>query len=245
MQTSKAVFNFDQGSITVEGSSDFVAKYLEDPEVSSRLMKALAAATLVSGDDDRRAALEQSINHTWSWFELHATHRMQSVNFFLVAVAFLTAAYVSALHYAHPLVAIGVSVVAVFLTVVFNRFELRIRELLHHAEAALEPLQATLAGAVGVEGLRLTERVKKPRRPFTAYSKVITALHWITACAFFLASVYAGYEWHKAPRDLRFHVSQNDGTRAIPSGTPLDRSEAIGIARPPSEVVGVSFSPQA
>ena len=43
--------------------------------------------------DAEQAALE----HAWQWFALHARQRMQCVNFFLVAVAFLAAAFVTGL----------------------------------------------------------------------------------------------------------------------------------------------------
>ena len=73
--------------------------------------------------------LDRGIDHAWQWFSLHATHRMQAVNFFLVASTFLSAAYVSALHFSLPVVAAGVSGLGMMASVCFYLFELRIRKL--------------------------------------------------------------------------------------------------------------------
>jgi hypothetical protein len=40
---------------------------------------------------------KQAREHAWNWFALHATQRMQAFNFFVVATAFLIAAYASIL----------------------------------------------------------------------------------------------------------------------------------------------------
>jgi len=36
---------------------------------------------------------KQAREHAWNWFALHATQRLQAFNFFVVATAFLIAAY--------------------------------------------------------------------------------------------------------------------------------------------------------
>ena len=59
--------------------------------------------------ESRQFLLEQSIKHAWDWFALHANQRMQGVNFFLLAAAFLTGAYVNATQYGKLSVAIGVA----------------------------------------------------------------------------------------------------------------------------------------
>ena len=43
------------------------------------------------------AAEEQFMAHAWAWFCLHSDQRMKLTNFWLVAMAFLVAAYAQAL----------------------------------------------------------------------------------------------------------------------------------------------------
>jgi hypothetical protein len=178
---AKAAFNFADGTVRVEGSQAFVTDCM---------------ARFASGGERARASpqlLQEAIDHGWEWFSLHATHRMQAVNFFLLASAFLSAAYVSALRFTYPLVAVGVAALGVGFSVCFNRFELRIQELLRAGEAALAPAQGMLAEVVRLPEIRICERVEKPQRRFTAYSSVIRALHWVTAVGFLGGVIYAAY----------------------------------------------------
>ena len=109
MGNTKAVFTMPGGTVQVEGSAAFVEEYLG--RLASRKMETPAPI------------LDKGLDHAWEWFSLHARHRMQAVNFFLVAVAFLSAAYVSALRFTHPLVAAGVSVLGVLFTVCNGLFQ--------------------------------------------------------------------------------------------------------------------------
>jgi hypothetical protein len=42
---------------------------------------------------DTDATGKVALDHAWNWFNLHAGQRMQTFNFFLIATAFLIAAY--------------------------------------------------------------------------------------------------------------------------------------------------------
>jgi hypothetical protein len=42
---------------------------------------------------DELDLLKELREHAWSWFSMHAQQRMQTLNFFLIAMAFLAAAY--------------------------------------------------------------------------------------------------------------------------------------------------------
>src|SRR5882757_915360 len=50
-------------------------------------------------EETQKYAFDRGLDHAWQWFTLHATQRMQAVNFFLVATAFLSTAYVAALRF--------------------------------------------------------------------------------------------------------------------------------------------------
>ena len=138
-----------------------------------------------------------ALEHAWNWFSVHADHRLRAVNFFLIAVAFLVTAYVTALEKNPPL-AIAVGVVGLFVTFAFNRLELRIRELVKAGEAAMGPFQGRLAGLTGVDQLRIVQRVEMSGRPFTKYSKVIGTLHWVAYVCFLGATLYAWYRLQRS-----------------------------------------------
>jgi hypothetical protein len=177
--TSKAVLNFPTGSVQIEGPQSFVA------DCVAKFPQQQAA------DGGSQVLLEQSVGHAWDWFALHANQRMQAVNFFLVAAAFLTAAYVNAIQYAHPVVAIGVAALGVFFCLVFYAFELRIRELIKTGEKALGQAQQKLAAITGLGEFEICKLVEKPRYPITSYHKVIRSLYMLTGITFLIGVGYA------------------------------------------------------
>jgi hypothetical protein len=134
-------------------------------------------------------ALDKGLDHAWQWFNLHATQRMQAVNFFLVATAFLSTAYVAALRF--PPVAIGVSALGILFSLVFYRFEIRIQELVKAGERAMSPAQQKLADLTGIQEFKICATVEIAKRPLTKYSIVIRALYGSTAGGFILALIYA------------------------------------------------------
>ena len=139
----------------------------------------------------RDVHIEKGLEHAWNWFSLHATHRMQSVNFFLVAVAFLSAGFVAALGIPNDLIAAAVAAMGFFVSIFFNRLELRIKELIHAGEDAMRPFQAHLAQTTGIPAIRILERVETSKNVLTKYSIVISLIHWFSAIAFLSGVVYA------------------------------------------------------
>jgi hypothetical protein len=87
---------------------------------------------------------KQAREHAWNWFALHATQRMQALNFFFVATAFLLAAYGSLLE-KHPSAAAIIGAVGAWLTFCFNRLDVRNRQLVEDGEKALKVSQEHLA----------------------------------------------------------------------------------------------------
>ena len=92
-----------------------------------------------SADDVSKAALD----HAWNWFALHAGQRMQSFSFFLIATAFLVAAYATVLK-EHRDIAIGIGILGAWISLWFNRLEQRTKQLVKAGEAALAPFQEQL-----------------------------------------------------------------------------------------------------
>ena len=142
----------------------------------------------MSNDEDELN--KEARDHAWNWFALHAAQRMQSFNFFLIATAFLVAAYASILD-KRPTAAIGVALLGAWLAVLFNRLDRRTRQLVNAGESALEVAQARLADRIGIANIRLLERVKYPEHGATTYRQIIALVQWTVALAFLVAAAYA------------------------------------------------------
>lgn len=138
-------------------------------------------------DDDDHVAVE----HAWSWFELHANQRLQMFNFWLISVAFLAAAYVTALTASHEPLACVVAVLGFALSVCFHRLERRTRGLVRIGEAALEELEERLARRTGVEEMRIVVTAHSQRGRFTSYGRVILAMQWLVIVSFAAAAIAA------------------------------------------------------
>ena len=86
--------------------------------------------------DHRDAEIDsqkEARNHAWSWFALHANQRMQTFNYFLIATAFLFAAY-GALLDKNRVAAVGVAILGAWLSFWFNRLDRRTRQLVNAGE---------------------------------------------------------------------------------------------------------------
>ncbi|MGA7400648.1 MAG: hypothetical protein WBW38_11540 [Candidatus Sulfotelmatobacter sp.] len=178
-ENAKAVLKFAADTVEIEGSQGFIADCVA--KFPARQAE----------DPNSEFLMEQAVRHAWDWFALHAGQRMQGVNFFLIAAAFLSAAYVSAMQYAHPVVAIGVAALGVLFSVVFYAFEVRIRELIKTGEKALSQAQQKLAKMTGLEEFEICRLVEKPKYPITSYHQVIRGLYFLTGATFFVGGFYA------------------------------------------------------
>jgi hypothetical protein len=138
----------------------------------------------VSSDDVRAYA--------WNWFALHAGQRLQLVNFWLVAVAFLAAAYVqSEVSHAQPIAA-GVALVGVVASIAFQRLDVRTRQLSRIAEDALREIEQEWIAQGASESVSLVQRSHEARKSWVdSYRVVIQGLQFSVALVFATAFIYA------------------------------------------------------
>ena len=68
---------------------------------------------------------KQALSHAWNWFSLHAAQRMQCFNFFLIATAFMTAAYATLFVSRQYWVAFAIATLGFLFSVCFHRLEVR------------------------------------------------------------------------------------------------------------------------
>lgn len=136
-----------------------------------------------------------ALEHAWAWFTVHAGQRMQLVNFWLIAIAFLTASLVTALTNGFPQVAIVVAAGGVVVTVSFHCLDRRTRDLVHGGERALLEFQSDLSTSANMPEMQILLATASRPTLLGSYSRVILALHVTTSMAFVAAGVYGAYKW--------------------------------------------------
>lgn len=145
--------------------------------------------TVQANDDDE--AFKQALDHTWNWFALHASQRMHLINYFIVAAAFITAGYAAMLANDQYRVAAAVAVGGALVSVAFERLDIRTRELIRIAEAALSQLEERLVARTGIRELHFVDLVDKPATRATSYRFVLRAVTRTSAVLFIAGFVYA------------------------------------------------------
>jgi hypothetical protein len=133
-----------------------------------------------------------AFDHAWNWFNLHAAQRMQTFNFFLVATAFLIAAYASLLEKL-PLAALVLALVGAWISFWFTRLDNRTRQLIKAGEKALAICQASFARKADIPELEILPAVEKPAADSYSYSTIIAVIEWTVAAVFLASAAYAAY----------------------------------------------------
>jgi len=147
----------------------------------------------MSIDTQRGSSDHAALTHVWEWFHLHARQRMQCINFFLVAVAFLVAAFVTLLKEHQYAMGAATALFAAWLSWWFRRLELRTKALVKAGERAMKPLQKRLSDEVGIPEMEILRLVEKPEERWTSYGDVLWVIHWTTIFVFLIGSAYALY----------------------------------------------------
>lgn len=141
------------------------------------------------GKNEEHALLELGLTHAWSWFELHARQRLQAVNFFLIAVAFLISAYVASLRVSDAFALIA-AIVGLGVSACFYVIEIRTRELVKIGESAMGELERRLSGLLSLNDLEFVARADK-HPPGQSYRLAIAWLYGCAAIAFVGGTVLA------------------------------------------------------
>jgi len=134
--------------------------------------------------------LNQSLNHAWSWFELHCGQRMQWINFFLASSAFLVAGYATAASTSRYNVAGPIAGAGLAVSVIFNLLDLRTRELIRAAEHVIDEIESHLEAGVGAS-IRLVLLTSKGSRKAPSYRNLVNALTLLGVVGFGSGLVHA------------------------------------------------------
>jgi hypothetical protein len=131
----------------------------------------------------------KALDHAWNWFALHAAQRMQTFNFFLVAIAFLVAAYASLLDKKHWAAAF-IAAAAAWLAFWFTRLEGRAQQLVEAGERAIAICQTRLQNSSGID-LEIIRDVRQARRGAHTYARVISVVQWSIFSLSIVGALYA------------------------------------------------------
>lgn len=135
---------------------------------------------------------DDPFTYAWNWFALHSSQRMQLVNFWLVAIAFLGAAFVAARTANLRPAAGGICVAGALASLAFAVLDDRTRRLVQVAEAALQKLEGERAATAGWDSsLQLVGAAHRARRSrLWSYRVVIEGLQIVVAALFVAAAIH-------------------------------------------------------
>jgi hypothetical protein len=130
--------------------------------------------------------------YAWNWFAMHSGQRLQLVNFWLVAVSFLAAAFVqSQISHARPIAA-GVALIGALGSLAFQRLDARTRQLSQIAEDALGEFEIEWLAQGESQLIALVKRSREARRTKAdSYRVIIQGLQLSVALVFTAAFIYA------------------------------------------------------
>jgi hypothetical protein len=146
---------------------------------------------MTSQENSDVALLTTALNHVSTWVETHTVQRQNFINFFLVAMAFLSAAYVAALRGNLRYIAAAVCLIGLVISGAFLLLDVRNSELSHAGEVPLKELQDRLAAALEMDSLRISEETDRPRYGWVSHGNVIKGVHILAMIAFIGAGSYA------------------------------------------------------
>jgi hypothetical protein len=133
---------------------------------------------------------EVAMNHAWSWFALHSAQRMQMINFYILAMAFLTAGYATVAAAGKYSVAVFIAMGGIAVSGLFNAFDARTRELVRGAEPALIRLEQEF-GDAGFVQMDCASRTHVGGRRAPSYRVCVNLLTAAGAIAFAAGFVHA------------------------------------------------------
>jgi hypothetical protein len=127
----------------------------------------------------------------WNWFALHSGQRLQLVNFWLVAVAFLVAGFVQAIVSHLPWLAFGIALLGFVASISFWQLDERTRHLIGVAEQALSTIEERKRNSDGYALDLVTQANLARGSRFQSYRIVIQVLQLSGAGLFAAGSIGA------------------------------------------------------
>lgn len=145
---------------------------------------------------DDHAVLATALDHVWRWYELRHVQGIQSVNYFMLASAILSAGYVSALSNKLYMVAGIIGVIGAIVSALAFMSGRRLRQIGMIAEAPMAILQDRLATELNLDELRMLVNLRQGGRRRRALNVTARRIYFSAATvALLLGLAGAFYAW--------------------------------------------------
>lgn len=151
--------------------------------------------------DDEKTALDDAR----AIFQTQAAQRMQLVNFFILATAFLVTAYGQAVREQRELLATGIASLGFVIAVGFLLLEFRTEQLVTRGRQAMSHLQARLSQRVAIPQVHQFNPSQDGQ--LLLYRRIIPTLYSLVAIAFFVGACAPDvFERTRGPERAAFRV---------------------------------------
>ena len=150
---------------------------------------------VMTGADESQlddSLLKIALDHATRIYESRTSNGLQVLNYFLVAVAVLAAAYVSALNGRLHTVGCAIGLAGVPLSMVAYLVGRRQRDVARLAEVPIREIQGILADRLAIGSLQMTARAEEQRKEWWRSSTMLsTAIFTLATLVSISAGVYA------------------------------------------------------
>lgn len=139
---------------------------------------------------------EELLDHAWKYFSLHAEQRLKTFNFYLIICTVVAGGVLALIKDAkEPRIAIPLSLLLPFFSVVFWKLDTRNRQLIDHGQDALKFFENDLALASQerepqvIQILLREKNITDRDRPWT-YRRCFNAVFWMFGVSGVVAAIY-------------------------------------------------------
>jgi len=139
------------------------------------------------------ALLTIALDHVWRWHEFRNASGLQVLNYYLLASAVMSAAYVSAINGRLHAVAGAIALLGVAVSGAAYLVGRRQRDVARLAEGPLKQIQDLLATDLDIDSLRMAERAAEHRKTWWHNSTVTANIIFPLAAIVSIAA--AAYAW--------------------------------------------------
>jgi len=131
----------------------------------SEFVRRVLAERMTGRDQEHSKAflLTTALDHAWRWYDLRINAGLQILNFYLLAMTVLTAAYVSAFNSRDHVISVAVALAGAAVSATSYMVGARQDHVARMALPPIEEAESHLAGALDINSLRLVEQYRVQR----------------------------------------------------------------------------------
>jgi hypothetical protein len=173
-------------------------------------------------EESKDFLLIAALDHAWRWHDLRINCGLQILNFYLLAIAVLIAAYGSALNARNYTVSVAVALVGAAVTASTYMVGARQDHVARMALASIKEIESRLAAGLEIDSIRLVERYQAGRK-LSAYAVRGIAISYTQSSSSFAS-----------PLQFMRHSISNSDPRPGRVIVELDAMRLRPRARPPA-----------